>query len=40
MKEKNLAFDERGYIDWYEDGKLGKKLVRIWKGIKFKGEPD
>ena len=35
MKEKTFNLDERDYMDWYENGKLDKKLVRVWKGIKF-----
>jgi len=35
MKEKHFHLDERDYMDWYEGGKLEKKLVRSWKGIKF-----
>lgn len=37
MKANNVALDSRDYMEWYENGKLGKKLVRVWKGIKFGG---
>lgn len=30
--------DGRKNIDWYSDGKIGKKLARVWLEIKFKGE--
>jgi len=35
MKENNLELDSRSHIEWFGDGKIGKKLVRVWKGIKF-----
>tara|TARA_R100001530_G_scaffold113893_1_gene80854 strand:- start:137 stop:940 length:804 start_codon:yes stop_codon:yes gene_type:complete len=35
---RNEEFEDgRGYIDWYNGENHSKKLVRIWKGIKFKG---
>ena len=36
MKEKNIDLDQRDYMDWFEGGISTKKLVRVWKGIKFK----
>lgn len=33
---KSNGFDEgRDYIDWYENGRLEKKLARVWYGIKY-----
>lgn len=36
---KKSGFDEdRKEIDWYSDGKISKKLARVWLGIEFKQE--
>jgi len=35
MKEKHFDLNERDYIDWWNNDNLSKKLVRVWKGIKY-----
>jgi len=35
MKEKHFDLNERDYMDWFEGENMSKKLVRVWKGVKF-----
>jgi len=40
MKESGISLDSRDYMDWFEGENKSKKLVRVWKGIKLKGNYD